>query len=133
MNESNIAYSILSLQCPGIGAVTDKKKAEDTARAVNDALAEKISEHPDRFGGFASLAVHDGDKAAKELERCIKKLGFKGVLFNGYSQVDRDDTSSTSMRTAAPRSGRPCRNSTCPSTCTRAPHTNSCYIKGTRS
>lgn len=91
MNESNIAYSILSLQCPGIGAVTDKKKAEDMARAVNDALAEKISEHPDRFGGFAQLAVYDGDKAAKELERCVKKLGFHGVLFNGYSQVDRED------------------------------------------
>ena len=74
------ATSILSLMCPGIGAVTDKQKAEDMARAVNDALAEKISEHPDRFGGFASLAIHDPDKAAKELERCVKKLGFKGVL-----------------------------------------------------
>jgi len=57
---------------PGIGAVTDKQKAEDMARAVNDALAEKISEHPDRFGGFAQLALHNGDKAAKELERCVK-------------------------------------------------------------
>jgi predicted TIM-barrel fold metal-dependent hydrolase len=61
------------------------------SRAVNDALAEKISEHPTRFGGFASLAVHNGDEAAKELERCVKTLGFKGVLFNGYSQVDGDD------------------------------------------
>jgi gamma-resorcylate decarboxylase len=91
MNESNIEYSILSLMCPGIGSMTDKQKAEDTARAVNDALAEKISEHPDRFGGFASLAIHDPDKAAKELERCVKKLGFKGVMVNGYYQVDRED------------------------------------------
>jgi 2,3-dihydroxybenzoate decarboxylase len=71
--------------------VTDKQKAEDMARAVNDALALKISEYPDRFGGFASLAVHACDKAAKELERCIKTLGFKGVMWNGYCQVDRDD------------------------------------------
>lgn len=28
---------------------------------------------------------------AAELERCITKLGFQGVLFNGYAQQGRDD------------------------------------------
>jgi predicted TIM-barrel fold metal-dependent hydrolase len=54
MNESNISYAILSLMGPGIGVVTDKREAEDMARAVNGALAEKISEHPTRLGGFAA-------------------------------------------------------------------------------
>ena len=34
--------------------------------------------HPNRYVGMASLAFHDADQAASELERCVTKLGFKG-------------------------------------------------------
>jgi len=91
MDENNIDYAILSLMGPGIGAATDARHAQDLARACNDALAEKISQRPDRYGGFACLAIHDPEVAVKELERCVTELGFKGVLFNGFSQVDLDD------------------------------------------
>jgi hypothetical protein len=33
------------------------------------------------------LAFHDADQAASELERCVTKLGFKGVMVNGCSQI----------------------------------------------
>jgi aminocarboxymuconate-semialdehyde decarboxylase len=49
------------------------------ARMVNDGIAEYVAGRPDRFAGLGSTPMPDGVKAAKELERCVSKLGFKGV------------------------------------------------------
>jgi predicted TIM-barrel fold metal-dependent hydrolase len=91
MDEAGVEKVLLSLTTFGIQAITDRRKAQDTARAVNDSLAERVRAHPDRYDGMACLSLHDPEQAAKELERCVTKLGFKGVMVNGYSQVDTDD------------------------------------------
>jgi aminocarboxymuconate-semialdehyde decarboxylase len=49
------------------------------ARLVNDGIAEFVAGSPDRFIGFGSVPMPDGNEAAKELERCVKTHGFKGV------------------------------------------------------
>lgn len=87
MDEGGIDVAILSLTCPGIQAITDAGVAQDAARQVNDALAQQVAAHPDRFKGFASLSFHDIKEAVRELERCVTQLEFKGVLVNGYSQI----------------------------------------------
>src|SRR4029453_15346601 len=46
---------------------------------------------PDRFVGVAALAMQDPEIATQELERCVKELGFRGALVNGFSQVGRPD------------------------------------------
>jgi len=53
--------------------------AVKAAQLVNDGIAEYCGKHPDRFKGFGSVPMPDGNEAAKELERCIKQLGFTGV------------------------------------------------------
>lgn len=53
--------------------------ADKASRIVNDGLAEYVSCHPDRFVAFGTVPLQDGAAAATELERCVKKLGFKGV------------------------------------------------------
>jgi len=53
--------------------------ADRAARIVNDGLAEYVSRHPDRFVAFGTVPLQDGDAAATELERCVNKLGFRGV------------------------------------------------------
>ena len=53
--------------------------AVKAAHAINDGIAEFVSRKPDRLKGFGSVLMPDGIEAAKELERCITKLGFKGV------------------------------------------------------
>jgi predicted TIM-barrel fold metal-dependent hydrolase len=55
----------------------------DLCRRVNDDLAQQISEHPDRFRGFATLPLYDPDTAAEELRRCVGDLGFVGALIAG--------------------------------------------------
>jgi len=53
--------------------------AVKAAQRVNDGIAEYCGKHPDRFKGFGSVPMPDGNEAAKELERCVKQLGFTGV------------------------------------------------------
>lgn len=46
---------------------------------VNDRLAEYVARKPDRFVALGSVPLQDGAEAAKELERGMKTLGFKGA------------------------------------------------------
>nr|QMS48110.1 2-amino-3-carboxymuconate-6-semialdehyde decarboxylase [uncultured bacterium] len=91
MDEHGIATMILSLNAPAVQAVTIPKDAADMARRANDVLAEQVVRRPDRFRAFAALPMQDAEVAARELERCVKELGFKGALVNGYSQLNSAD------------------------------------------
>ena len=64
MEEGGTSYSILSLNSPGIQALHDPKNAIDVARRANDTLAESVSRHPSKLGGFAALPMQDPDAAA---------------------------------------------------------------------
>jgi len=47
-----------------------------------------VRKRPDRFQGLAALAMQEPELAARELERCVKDLGLRGALVNGFSQVN---------------------------------------------
>ncbi len=53
--------------------------AVPAARMINDGIAEFVSKHPDRFIPTGTVPMQDGNEAAKELERCMNTLKFKGV------------------------------------------------------
>ena len=91
MDRYGMERMIVSLNAPAVQKIHDTKKAAEVARRANDLLAEHIRKHPDRFSGFAALAMQDPEGAALELERCIKQLGFVGALVNGYSQIGSPD------------------------------------------
>ena len=92
MDAAGIEIMIASLNAPAIQAIPDIKRATEVAREANDVLAREIAKRPDRFVGVAALAMQDPDAAAAELERCVKDLGFRGALVNGFSQVGSPDT-----------------------------------------
>ena len=85
MDEVGIDVQVLSFSSPGVEAM-DIEDAKIMARKVNDELAEKISKHSDRFAGFATIASHEPESAALELERAVKQLGLKGVKINSHVQ-----------------------------------------------
>jgi predicted TIM-barrel fold metal-dependent hydrolase len=87
MDKTNIGYAIISLTSPGVQGDHDAKEAVEGARISNDVLAEAIAEHPDRFGGFAAVALQDVDEAIAEMHRGVTELGFHGVLINSYSDM----------------------------------------------
>lgn len=65
----------------------------ELARGINDRIAEIASAHPGRFAGLGTVPLQDAKLATRELERCVKKLGFRGVEIgtnvNGIDLADR--------------------------------------------
>jgi 2,3-dihydroxybenzoate decarboxylase len=51
-------------------------------------MAEAVAKHPGRYAALAALPMHNADLASKELTRCVRELGFKGCMVNGFQQVD---------------------------------------------
>jgi 2,3-dihydroxybenzoate decarboxylase len=93
MDKAGIELSILSFFSPGIQAETDPALAVQHTKRANDFLCENvIARHPGRYAGFAAVPLQNPEAAADELERCVKQLGFKGALFNGYSNLHNENT-----------------------------------------
>jgi len=92
MDRGGLDACILSLVGPGIQAIPNVSQATGIARRANDHLAEQIAKNPKRFKGFAAMPLQDPEAAAKELERCVRELGFCGALVNGWSQIGTPDS-----------------------------------------
>jgi predicted TIM-barrel fold metal-dependent hydrolase len=82
MDAAGIDMQVLSLSGIGMDRL-DSATAGALARDTNEKLAAAVQAHPKRFAAFATLALHEPEKAAREFERCIRQLGFKGALVNG--------------------------------------------------
>jgi hypothetical protein len=82
MDEASIDYQVLSLASMGLDALA-ADVATPLVRDINEELAEAVKANPTRLGGFAALALRDPKAAAKELERCITRHGFCGLLLDG--------------------------------------------------
>jgi len=92
MDASGVEIMIASLNAPAVQAIHDVHRAVAVAREANDHLAAEVAKRPDRFRGFAALAMQDPEHAARELTRCVKELGFVGALVNGFSQAGHADS-----------------------------------------
>ncbi len=91
MDAHGMEMMLLSLNAPTVQAIPDVAKAIEVAQRANDFLAEQVAKRPDRFQGLAALPLQDPEAAARELERCVKSLKFKGALVNGFSQANAED------------------------------------------
>ena len=48
-------------------------------RLTNERVAEVVASKPDRFIGLGGVPLQSPELAIRELERCVKELGLKGV------------------------------------------------------
>jgi len=87
MDAAGVDVCVLSHTVPGVQGIVAAEEAVAAARQVNDFLAAAVARHPDRFAGFACVALQDPHEAARELERAVTRLGFKGVMVNGYTNT----------------------------------------------
>ena len=92
MDQYDMEIMIVSLNAPAIQAISDARKAVETAKRANDLLAEFVSRRSDRFRGFAALPLQDPEAAILEAKRCVADLGFVGALVNGFSQIGDEDS-----------------------------------------
>lgn len=78
MDRIGVDVAVLSLNMPG-PELAGGTEADELARIANDALAEAIARHPKRLWGLATLGFGSIDATLKELDRCLTKLGFRGL------------------------------------------------------
>jgi 5-carboxyvanillate decarboxylase len=84
MDAAGIDVQLLSLTSPGV-QVFDTDTARALAVDANDQLAAAIARHPARYAGLAAVAPQDPAHAAREIDRGMRKLGFKGVIINSHT------------------------------------------------
>ena len=82
MDDNGIDVQVLSVSGPG-AELMEGQTGIDIAKGVNDGLKEAMSKHPTRYQGFAHMPLRSPDVSAKEVERCVKQLGFCGAIVNG--------------------------------------------------
>jgi 2,3-dihydroxybenzoate decarboxylase len=87
MDKTGIEFAILSLNSPGVQSILDADEAMNVAKKGNERMAEAVAKHPDRYAALATLPMHDPDAASAELTRCVRELGFKGCMINGFQQA----------------------------------------------
>src|SRR5207244_9739512 len=54
-------------------------------RDANDRAYDLVRAHSTRFAAFAALPTADANESAKELDRCVTKLAFKGAMIHGHT------------------------------------------------
>lgn len=83
MDADGIDFAVISMTSPGV-QVFARDVAVALAAEANDALAEAVCAHPDRFAGLATVAPQAPETVGPELERA-KALGLKGFIINSHT------------------------------------------------
>ncbi len=92
MDQHGIALAIGSIAQPGVAFMPDAKAA-DFARRCNDDAAALIAQHPQRFGCFGLIPMHDMNAAIAEARDCLETRHFAGIsLFASYGEKFLGDT-----------------------------------------
>lgn len=79
MGRYEIDAAVISTGPPG-AYLGDQARANETARAANEAIAAIVRSAPERFAGLAILPLPDAAAAIEELGYAVDELGLDGVM-----------------------------------------------------
>jgi aminocarboxymuconate-semialdehyde decarboxylase len=89
MDRAGVTMQVLSTVPVMFSYWAKPADTHDLSRLLNDHIAEVVRAHPTRFGGLGTIPLQDPDLAARELERCVRELGLRGVELG--SHVDANE------------------------------------------
>jgi 6-methylsalicylate decarboxylase len=78
IDEMGIATAYLSISTPGV--LIEGTVAADLARRVNETAAELVTNHPGRFGSFATLPLPDVASSMTEIAFALDTLKLDGIV-----------------------------------------------------
>jgi uncharacterized protein len=97
LDEFGDVQHVLSLANPPLELLAPPNKSPELARAANDALAEMVRKHPERFPAFiASVPTNNVDESLTEIDRAVKHLGARGIQL--FTNVAGKSLSATEFR-----------------------------------
>ena len=92
MDKMGIDIQALSVAPPQYYYWVDPELGHRLSRIQNEHLAEMVDAHPDRFVGLATVPLQDVAAAVRELEFCVRTLGFRGAeICTNVNGLDLDD------------------------------------------
>jgi predicted TIM-barrel fold metal-dependent hydrolase len=118
MDEFGDYRQLINICAPPVEDLGSPEISKEMARVGNEAMAELVRSHPDRFAGFsACVPMDDPDAAVAELEYATGELGAVGAqIYTHVHGEAMDDARFDPFYAAAARLGsliqvHPCRNS----------------------
>ena len=91
MDAGGTDLQVVSIHTPFFGYSWDSVQAQEMAREVNDAIADLVRQHPQRFAGMATLPAQDVAASIDELERAVQALGLKGAELDAVVNAENWD------------------------------------------
>jgi aminocarboxymuconate-semialdehyde decarboxylase len=79
MEATNVTTQVLSTIPVLFNYWAKPKDGLETARFLNDHIAESVDKYPSNFIGIGTVPLQDIDLAIKEMERCITELKMPGL------------------------------------------------------
>ncbi|RMH18398.1 MAG: hypothetical protein D6701_06360, partial [Gemmatimonadetes bacterium] len=90
LDEAGVDHQVITFTAPGT-SIEEPERAAELATVINDALADRVARHGERFTALAHLPLNHPAAAAAEMERVLG-LGFPGVmLFSNAAGVPLAD------------------------------------------
>ena len=87
MDKNGTAAAIMSITTPGFG-FGEMNEIRKVSRECNEAAAKLRSDHPGRFGSFATIPLRDTDGALRETEYALDTLKADGVgVYSDYGDI----------------------------------------------
>jgi len=83
-DQLNVGVQVLSTVPVLFGYWTKPEHGYDISRFLNDHLAGAVKSNPKRFVGLGTVPLQDTKLAIKEMERCVKQLGLKGIEIGSH-------------------------------------------------
>lgn len=118
MDEFGDYRQIINIAAPPVEDLGSPAISREMSRIGNDAMAQLVADHPDRFAGFtACVPMDDPDAAVEELEYALDQLGALGaqIYTHVHGRAMDDPALDAFWETAARRQClvqvHPCRSS----------------------